>query len=98
MSSGLAVSVCRTCGKAAFPPRVLCPACGGASWRREWAEEGVVEEMTAVGGAEGAPVRFATVRLDAGPVVVARVDDEPRQGGRVELVAVDGAPVARRRG
>lgn len=97
MSRPLAVSVCRACGRTLFPSRVLCPGCGGASWRREPAEEGVVEEVTVAGDAGGAPVRLATVRLDSGPVVVAGLGDELGPGARVQLVAVAGAPVGRSR-
>jgi len=97
---GLVVSVCRTCGQTLFPRRALCPACGGASWARERAGPGVVEEVTTVRHAVGAggelSVSLASVRLDAGPVVVAGLDGQAGPGDRVELVAVDGAPVGRR--
>lgn len=98
MSSGLYLSVCRSCGRKVFPPRALCPDCGGASWKRERAGQGVVEEVTTVlhgAGAEGGPsVSLASVRLDDGPVVVAGVDDQAGPGDRVDLYAVDGAPLA----
>jgi uncharacterized OB-fold protein len=59
----------------------------------------VVEEVTTVhhaAGAEGeAPVALASIRLDVGPVVVARLDGEAAVGGRVELVAITGAFIAR---
>lgn len=100
MRRGLCVSVCRTCGRKVFPPRVLCPGCGGASWKRERAGQGAVEEVTTVRQAVGAggevSVSLASVRLDAGPVVVAGLDGQAGPGDRVELVAVDGAPVGRR--
>jgi hypothetical protein len=58
----------------------------------------VVEEVTTIHrvvGAEGrGSVSIASVRLDEGPVVVAGVDDQTRPGDRVDLYAVDGAPVA----
>lgn len=66
-----------------------CPACGGASWGLEPAEAGTVEEVTAL------PVPLASVRLDSGPVVVARLEGRSRPGDRVELDAPGGAPVAR---
>jgi len=58
----------------------------------------VVEEVTTVPhavGADGVAVTLASVRLDAGPVVVASLDGQLSRGDRVELVAVDGAPAAR---
>ena len=102
MRRDLVVWVCRTCGRAAFPRRALCPACGGASWRHERAEEGVVEEITtvkhAVEAADRPAVILASVRLDTGPVVVARLERPADPGTRVGLAAVDGAPVALPRG
>jgi len=93
----LYVSVCRSCGRKVFPPRALCPACGGASWTREPAEQGVVEEVTTVRravGAAGEPsVVIASIRLDAGPVIVAGLDGQAAPGDRVDLSAADGAPV-----
>ena len=98
MRRDLLVSVCRTCGHTVFPPRLLCPACGGASWRREPAGPGTVEEVTTIRRAVGAggdvSVPLASVRLDAGPVVVAGLDAEARPGDRVELLVSDGAPIA----
>ena len=101
MSGGLRVSVCRTCGRTVFPPRLLCPGCGGASWRGAPAGPGAVEEVTTVRHAVGAgevAVSLASVRLDTGPVVVARLDGEALPGDRVELLAVDGAPTVPARG
>jgi uncharacterized protein len=96
VSGALRVSVCRACGRMVFPPRLLCPNCGGASWRRARAGPGGVEEVTTVSHAVGAggevAVALASVRLDAGPVVVARIDGDASPGDRVELIAVDGAP------
>ncbi len=101
MTRPLAFWVCRTCGRPAFPRRALCPACGGHWWRHEHAADGVVEEVTTVRHAadapDGAAVVLASVRLDAGPVVVARLEGAAGTGARVALVAVDGAPVAQPR-
>jgi uncharacterized OB-fold protein len=89
----LVVWVCRTCGRAAFPRRALCPACGGASWSREPAGTGTVEEVTTVRHAVGAEgdlsVSLGSVRLDTGPIVVAVVDARSRAGDRVELADAD---------
>lgn len=100
MKRGITVTVCRACGRSVFPRRALCSGCGGTAWRPELVEDGVVEEVTTVhhvAGAEGeAPIGLASIRLDVGPVVVARLDGEAAFGERVELLAVDGAPIARR--
>lgn len=72
--------VCTNCGYVVCPARALCPRCGGASWREEPAGAGVVEETTRVGGAV-----IASVRLDSGPVVVARLAEGTEQGARVDL-------------
>jgi uncharacterized OB-fold protein len=99
MKRGLIVTVCTSCGRTVFPPRVLCPACGGAAWRTELVDKGVVEEVTTVHRAVGVvgeePVTLASVRLAAGPVVIARLDGPGAVGGRVELAVEEGAPVAR---
>ena len=93
MKGAISLSVCRTCGRRLFPLRLLCPACGGASWSREPAGPGTVEEVTTVRHAVGADgdvsVSLASVRLDAGPVVVAGVDADVLRGDRVELAAAD---------
>ena len=46
MSAAFTVEVCSRCGYAAYPPRILCPECSGAEWRRGLADSGVVEEIT----------------------------------------------------
>ena len=89
------VGVCNGCGRGAFPRRLLCPGCGGAEWR-EGESDGVVEEVTALRRGPGrtyepAP-RIGSVRLDLGPVVVARLDDAAKPGDRVRLRLEAGAP------
>ena len=99
MSRGFAYRVCRTCGFAVFPPRLLCPKCGGASWERRLATDGVLEDATtlwrAPGGVPGGPIRLGTVRLDAGPALVVRLHSDAAPRVRVALETVAGAPHAR---
>jgi uncharacterized OB-fold protein len=95
VSRGIGYRVCRTCGLPAFPPRALCPRCGGASWLRRIAFSGVLEDATtlrhAAGGLADVPIGLGTVRLDAGPEVVVRLDDESAPGTRVALETIGGA-------
>ena len=93
----LQVGVCTACGRCVFPPRSLCPECGGAEWVERATAGGVVEETTMlrrVPGADVEPVAIGTVRLDEGPVVVARLH-EAGTGARVGVGSENGAPVAR---
>lgn len=93
----LRVGVCTACGRCVFPRRLLCPECGSAEWVERATAGGVVEETTVlrrVPGADVAPVAIGTVRLDEGPVVVARLDG-PATGARVGVHSESGAPVAR---
>jgi uncharacterized OB-fold protein len=99
-AAGVPIRVCRTCGHAVFPPRLLCSQCGGADWRDAVAESGVVEEATeAVFRTSGERLahRIASVRTDAGPVVIARLVDGVEPGAAVSLDVSDGAVTARRR-
>jgi uncharacterized OB-fold protein len=82
--------VCSACGDAVFPPRALCPRCGGRAWTTEEAATGIVEELTERDG-----TRIASVRTDRGPVVIARATSEVERGSVVELDGDGGVPVAR---
>ena len=88
----LGVYVCEACGRAAFPRRLLCPDCGGAEWRRELVEAGVLEALT-----EWRQVRIGAVRTPLGPLVVARVEGEQRPGAEVPLGEDGDVPIARAR-
>jgi hypothetical protein len=83
------VPECTTCGRTVFPPRALCPVCGGAAWRERHAAAGVVAEVTEVGG-----VGIVEVRTDQGPVVVARAAGPLKRGDRARLESDAGVPVA----
>jgi len=85
------VTVCAACGEAVFPPRALCPPCGGREWRTVEAGAGTVEETTERDG-----VRIASVRTDVGPIVVARATAAYAAGHAVRLESEGGVPVAGR--
>ncbi len=93
MSTPLEVPVCDDCGTARWPPRVRCSVCGGAASTPADGSRGVVEQTTDVAG--DPPSRLATVRLDVGPVVIARAPGAA-EGDRVlirhERGALDAEP------
>ncbi|MHB8470051.1 MAG: zinc ribbon domain-containing protein [Gaiellaceae bacterium] len=84
------LAICIPCGRAVFPPRALCPACGASSWVGGAASEGVAEQVT-----ERAGVRIASVRTDLGPVLIARVAGDVVPGETIALDDAAGVPVAR---
>ena len=97
MTSAVPVLVCEQCGAALFPARLLCPRCGGSRWREEPVDAGVVEETTVVRRAPGGlrrPVLLGSVRLAAGPVVIARLEPGVEAGARVRVSMEGGVPVA----
>ena len=83
------VTRCRGCGRLAFPPRLWCPDCSSDAWEEAEAA-GVVETATQARDGTG----VATVVLDSGPPVLARVEGV-QPGYRVRLDAKGGVPVAR---
>jgi len=85
----LHVFVCASCSRAVFPRRLLCPDCGGAEWRRETVEAGVLAAM-----ADRGDVRIDAVHTAAGPLVIARLEGEPQPGGAVPFGEDDDVPVA----
>lgn len=84
------IPICNSCGRAAFPPRLLCPRCGGPDWREQNVESGVLEAVTERGG-----VRLGAVRLTLGPLVIVRVEGAMRAGAEVQVGADADVPVAR---
>jgi uncharacterized OB-fold protein len=68
--SELQIFHCTACGVHLFPERLRCPRCGGRSFERVPAGPGRVEERTRL---RDGP-RLGSVRLDKGPVVIARVE------------------------
>ena|SRR5690242_6177022 len=80
----LEIQRCERCGTSAFPDRLWCPGCGAGAWEHVPAGPGRVEEETTLHRA-AEPIRLGSVRLDAGPMVVARLDTGAQAGTRVHL-------------
>lgn len=92
----LEIQRCQACGTGLFPERLRCPRCGQAVTQRQPAGPGRVEEETHVRrppAPSEEPVRLGSVRLDAGPVVVARLGEEARKGEVVRLEVMPGGAI-----
>ena len=84
------VFVCASCGRAVFPRRLLCPGCGGREFRDEQVETATLEDFSDRG-----EVKLGAVRAPSGPLLIARVEGDPRRGGEVSLDEDGDVPVAR---
>ena len=82
----LQIQRCEACGMNAFPDRLWCPGCGAADHALQHvpAGPGRVEEQTTLRRAVE-PTRLGTVRLESGPLIIARLADTAKAGGRVRL-------------
>ena len=87
-----ALQVCLDCDTVVYPPRDACPSCLSARLPfRDVDRGGVLMAETTVRTStelyfrERAPWRVGTVRLDAGPVVVAHLHGDAVEGARVRL-------------
>jgi uncharacterized protein len=91
--SALHVFACVACGDMAFPARLLCPACGASEFAEVTVTHGVVEQVTVLhrrpGGHSGEPSCIGTVLTDAGPRVIARLEEALQPGGRAILQVDD---------
>jgi uncharacterized OB-fold protein len=86
--SELQVQRCRRCGTVAFPDRLWCPGCGAGELSHEPAGPGSVEQETTLRrlpAPEHEPVRIGTVRLRAGPLIIARLAQAVQAGTEVRL-------------
>jgi len=98
-----ALQVCADCGAIVYPPRDACPVCLSARLPfRDIDNTGTLIAETTVRVStdsyfrEHLPWRVGTVKLDAGPVLVAHLHDDAREGARVRLALKldkSGAPV-----
>jgi NAD(P)-dependent dehydrogenase (short-subunit alcohol dehydrogenase family)/uncharacterized OB-fold protein len=98
-----ALQVCADCGAVIYPPRDACPSCLSARLPYRDVESGgtlIAETTVRVSPdpyfRERVPWRVGTVKLDAGPMVVAHLHDDTREGARVRLALKldkSGAPV-----
>ena len=86
----LQIQRCERCGTNTFPDRLWCPGCGAADLSHRTAGPGRVEEETTLRrppatAAQDESVRLGTVRLHAGPLVIARLAADIRSGANVRL-------------
>jgi len=82
----LQIQRCEVCGTNAFPDRLWCPGCGVGTMQHVPAGAGHVEEETTLRRAPTADlVTLGTVRLEAGPVIIARLPTGAKTGTRVRL-------------
>ena len=87
-----ALQVCEECSSVIYPPRDACPACLSARLPFRDVEPGgtLVAETTVRVSTdpyfrERMPWRVGTVKLDAGPLIVAHLHGDAVEGGRVRL-------------
>jgi uncharacterized OB-fold protein len=80
----LQIQRCEACGTHAFPDRLWCPGCGPGTLKHVPAGQGRVEEQTTLHRA-AEPTTIGTVRLEAGPVIVARLAPGAQTGIEVRL-------------
>ncbi len=98
-----ALQVCADCGTVIYPPRDACPSCLSARLPYRDIDNGgmLIAETTVRVSTdpyfrERVPWRVGTVKLDAGPMLVAHLHDDAREGARVRLslkLDKSGAPV-----
>ncbi|SAL78078.1 Zn-ribbon domain-containing OB-fold protein [Caballeronia telluris] len=85
----LDITQCTQCGLGLFPARYFCPRCGSNNWTRRAVESGTVMESTVVrhraGERDAPPLYLATVRMNEGPMVVARLNAPVTDGAAVRL-------------
>ena len=82
--SELQIQRCDRCAMNVFPDRLWCPGCGAGSLQRVPAGLGRVEEETTL-RRSAEPVRLGTVRLDSGPLIIARLATDTGSDTRVRL-------------
>jgi uncharacterized OB-fold protein len=93
---GLVGEICPHCEAKIFPPRDICPQCGGeAKSTFAFSGKGEVYSFTTIyeaptGFDETAPYTVALVKLEEGPIVTAQLTDlgetKPEIGMPVEMV------------
>lgn len=86
----LQIQRCQRCGTGAFPDRLWCPCCGAEELHHAPAGPGAVEQETVLRrppatAPQDEPVRLGTVRLQSGPLVIARLATGVGAGTRVRL-------------
>jgi uncharacterized OB-fold protein len=80
----LQIQRCEACGTNVFPDRLWCPGCGAGALQHVPAGPGRVEEETTL-RRSAQPTTLGTVRLEAGPLIIARLATGAQAGTRVRL-------------
>jgi uncharacterized OB-fold protein len=78
----LQIQQCKTCGAGWFPDRLRCPSCGGGEFDRISAGPGTVQEVTT---SHRDNAKLGSVRLDAGPIVIALLKPPTAPDARIRL-------------
>ena len=94
--SELMIQRCEACGAGLFPERLRCPRCGALRLLAIAAGTGTVEEETVLprrADPQPEPVRLGSVRLAAGPVVIARLREGMTPGAAVRLSRAPGGAI-----
>lgn len=88
------LQTCRECGAVFWPPREICGSCWstGLEWRAVSPFGKLIAETTLHASLgtffrERLPWRIGSVGLDAGPIVLAHLADDAREGARVRVIA-----------
>jgi uncharacterized OB-fold protein len=97
VTSGVTVSACASCDWRGLPERLWCPRCGSDQVGSCQVVEGTLGEITTARRVAG-PVRVASVAIDGGGSLIARLEHEGRAGEVVALEDDGGAAVARAHG
>lgn len=87
----LRVFVCNSCGRAAFPQRLLCAGCGACDWYEDAVDSGVIEAV-----ADRGEVQLGAVRTSLGPLVIARIEGDLATGSDVSFAQDGEVPIARK--
>jgi uncharacterized OB-fold protein len=96
VTGGVTVSACTSCEWKGLPERLWCPRCGAEGVATFQVHEGTLEEITTARRASSAgPVRVASVRIEGGGALIARLEEALGEGTLVELADDHGAAVAR---
>jgi NAD(P)-dependent dehydrogenase (short-subunit alcohol dehydrogenase family) len=82
---------CTECGAATYPPRDACPQCWGSlAWKDQPADATILAETTIRVTTDPyfrdhVPWRIGTVKLDAGPVALAHLHRDVKNGGSATM-------------
>ena len=85
------LQLCEACAKATYPPRDRCPTCWGELTWKDQPKGAVIKAETTITATtdlffrEHLPWRIGSVRLDAGPMAIAHLHGDVKQGEHVQM-------------